>query len=93
MLAFAGQPSLHGYYACMVYWTNGALWRICRQKYGETSFCPYRVFLFSRISRFRFWGLILWHLWIGRAQHPGPALPFLQVALEVFCVGGRFMGI
>ena len=23
MLAFAGQPSLHGYNACMVYWTQG----------------------------------------------------------------------
>ena len=23
MLASAGQPSLHGYYACMVYWTKG----------------------------------------------------------------------
>ena len=22
MLAFAGQPSLHGYYACMVYWSK-----------------------------------------------------------------------
>ena len=26
----ASVPSLHGYYACMVYWTNGALWRNCR---------------------------------------------------------------
>ena len=30
MLASAGRPSLHGYDACMVYWTNGALRRICR---------------------------------------------------------------
>ena len=27
MLASAGQPSLHGYDACMVYWTKGALRR------------------------------------------------------------------
>ena len=45
-------------------------------------------FLFSRNSRVRFWGLILWHLWIGRAKHPGPASPPQHVALEVFNVGG-----
>ena len=32
MLALVGRPSLHGYYACMVYWTMGALRRDCRQK-------------------------------------------------------------
>ena len=25
VLAFAGQPSLHGYYACSVHWVTGAL--------------------------------------------------------------------
>ena len=55
MLALVGRPSLHGNYACMVYWTKGALRRICRQKYGETSFSPFKVFLFSRNSRERFW--------------------------------------
>ena len=30
VLASAGQPSLHGYDACMVYWTKGALRRNCR---------------------------------------------------------------
>ena len=34
MLASVGQPSLHGYYACMVYWNKGALRRNCRLKYG-----------------------------------------------------------
>ena len=34
MLALAGQPSLHGYDACMVYWTQGALRRNCR--FGST---------------------------------------------------------
>ena len=33
MLASAGQPSLHGYGACVVYWTEEALRRNCRQKY------------------------------------------------------------
>ena len=73
MLASAGQPSLHGYDACMVYWTEGAHRRNCMQKQRETSFSPLWVFLLSRNSRERFWGLILWHLWIGRAQHPGLA--------------------
>ena len=33
----------------MVCWNKGALRRNCRQKIGETSFSPSRVFLFSRI--------------------------------------------
>ena len=86
MPASAGQPSLHGCNACMVYWTKGAHRRICRQKYGETSFSPSRFILFSRNSRVRFWGLILWHFWAGRARHPGPGSdPFL---IEVLNVGG-----
>ena len=32
MLALVRQPSLHGYYACMVFWDKGALWRNCRLK-------------------------------------------------------------
>ena len=55
---------------------------------GEIAGSPLRVCLFSRNSRVRFWGLILWHLWIGRAKHPGPAPPPQHVALEVFNVGG-----
>ena len=35
----------------------------------------------------RFWGLILWYLWIVRAKHPGPAPP-CHLAIEVFNVGG-----
>ena len=45
MLALVGQPSLHGYYACMVYWNKAALWRNCRLKESKTSFSP--VFVFS----------------------------------------------
>ena len=86
--ASVGQPSLHGYYACMVYWTKGALRRICRQKQSETSFSPLRVFLFSRNSRERFWELIFWHLWIGRARHPGPPSQPRHLCLEVHNVGG-----
>ena len=60
MLASAGQPSLHGYDACMVYWAKGALRRNCRLKQRETSFSPSWVFLFSRNpARVGFWDLIL----------------------------------
>ena len=39
--------------------------------------------LISGNSMVRFWGLILWQLWIGRAKHPGPA-PSCHFAFEVF---------
>ena len=88
MLALAGQPSLDGNYACMVYWTKGAPQRNCRQTHGKTSFSPFRVFLPSRNSRERFWGLVTWHLWIGRARHPGPSFPSHHFGIEVLNVGG-----
>ena len=50
-----------------------------------TSVSHFRVFLFSRNSSFRWWGQVLWHLWIGRARHPGPSTR--QLAIEVFKVG------
>ena len=50
MLAFVGQPSLLGYYACMVFWDKGALRRNCRPKKCKTSFSPSWVFLYSRYS-------------------------------------------
>ena len=77
MPALLGRPSLHGHDACMVYSVKGASRRNSRQRDCETSFSPDRVFLLSRNSRVRFWGLILWHLWIRRAKHPlaRPSLP------------------
>ena len=86
MLALVGRPSLHGYYACMVYWTTGAFRRNCRQKQRETSFSPF-WFLFSRNSWDRFWGLILWYFLIGRARHPGPAPLPRHVAAAFLNVG------
>ena len=70
MLALVGRPSLHGDDACMVYWITGAFRRNCRQTKRETSFSPFRDFLFSRNSRERFWGLVFWHLvdWEGSAS-------------------------
>ena len=54
MLASVGQPGLHSYNACMVYWTEGASRRSCRQKQGETSFSPTRVFCLVGISGYGF---------------------------------------
>ena len=94
MLALAGLPSLLGYDACMVCWSIGALGRNCRQKQHKTSFSPFRVFLFSRNSRIRFWGLLIWHLWIGSGRHPGLTSLPRHVGVEVLKVGaGLPMGI
>ena len=88
MLALVGQPSLLGYDACMVYSVKGALWRDCRQTKYKTSFSPSWVFLFSRNLTKRFWGLLLWHLWIGRARHPGPPSHVRHFGVEFHNVGG-----
>ena len=45
-LALAGQPSVHGFHACMVYWVQGALRGKCRQRESETPFSPHWIFLF-----------------------------------------------
>ena len=88
MLALVRQPSLRGYDACMVYSVKGALRRNCRQTKHKTSFSPFWIFLFSRNLTERFWGLILWHLWIGRARHPGPPSHVQHVGVEFHNVGG-----
>ena len=49
LLALAGQPSLHGYDALMVYWVQRALRRHRRQKYGKTSFSPFLGFSVSSV--------------------------------------------
>ena len=67
---------------------TGHFRRICRQKYRKTSFSPIFVFLFGQNSRVRFWELILWYLWIGRARHPGPPSHSHHVGVEVLNVGG-----
>ena len=86
MLALVGQPSLRGHDACMVVGAHGASLRNCRQKQRKTSFSPLFVFLLSRISGFLWGGLVLWHLWIGRARHPGPGSVLFHI--EVLNVGG-----
>ena len=87
MLALPGQPSLHGYYACMVYWNRGHFGELAGGNHHKTSFPPSLVFLFSRNLTKRFWGLILWHLWIGRARHPGPPSQPRHLCLEFHNVG------
>ena len=47
---------------------------------------PVCVCLFSRNSLERFWGQVIWHLWIGMARNPAPSVK--HVAVEVFNVGG-----
>ena len=56
MPALVGRPSLHSHDACMVYQVQGGFWRNCRQKHGETSFSPKRIFLVTRNPQKRFLG-------------------------------------
>ena len=88
MLALVERPSLHGYDACMVFSVYGALRRNCRLKQCETAVSPYLVFLLSRNPTKRFWGLIFWYFWAGRARHPGPPSQPRLVSLEFHNVGG-----
>ena len=50
-------------------------------------FSPRSVFVFSRNPQKRFWGLVFWYLWIGRAKNPGPDSS-QHLSLEVLNVGG-----
>ena len=36
----------------------------------------------------RFWGLVLWYLWIGKARHPGPTSHSHHVGVDFLHVGG-----
>ena len=56
---------------------RGRSWRICRQKPCETSFSPFRVFLFSRNSRDRVLGfnLVASLDWEGSAPWASPPIP------------------
>ena len=83
-VASVGQPSLHGYYACMICWVKGTL-EILQAKFYVRPFFSSWSCLFSRNSSYRFWEQVLWHLWIGRARHPG--LSTCHLAIEVFNIG------
>ena len=66
----------------------GHFGEIAGKKNVRPLFSPLLVFLFSRNSRERFWGLILWYFWIGRARHPGPTSLPRHVGVEFLYVGG-----
>ena len=89
MLASAGQPSLHGF-LCMYGFIGirGHLGEIAGKNKIRPLFLPFLVFLFSRNPTRRFWGLILWHFWAGRARHPGPPSQPQHFSLEFHNVGG-----
>ena len=88
MLALVGQPSLHGYYACMVYWNKGHSGEIAGKNNIRPLFLLSGFFCLVGIPAKRFWGLVFWHFWIGRARHPGPPSEPQHVSLEFHNVGG-----
>ena len=67
-----------------------------RGHYGENAgkymvrplFLLLEFFCLGRNSRETFCGLEFWHLWIGRARHPGPSFTSLHLGIEVLNVGG-----
>ena len=63
-------PSLLGYDAFVVYRVKGHFGEFAGKNIVRPLFLLL-VFLFSQNSRVRFWCLILWLLWVGRARHPG----------------------
>ena len=83
-----GLPSRQNNDTYFVFWPKGALRVNGRLRNCKALFHPFLslCLLVSRISCFRFWGTILWYLWIGRARHPGP--PSNNLDVEVFNVGG-----
>ena len=43
---------------------------------------------FCLVEILGYWGLVIWHLWIGRSRHPGPNSVPPHVGVEVLNVGG-----
>ena len=70
----------------MVKGLRGLPGEIAGKSYVRLLLSPNLFFLISRYSLKRWWGQVFWHLWIGRARHPGPPCDWLTV--EVFNVGG-----
>ena len=84
MLAWWRLLSLSGRDACLVIKLTRAPGEKSGLKHGKTSLSPSSVFLVSSHSLKFYWGCLVWHLWLGRARHPGPG----SVGIEVFNVGG-----
>ena len=51
-------------------------------------FLLFEIFCLVGILGRGFGGLVFWHLWIGRARHPGPNSTPLHIGVEVLNVGG-----
>ena len=84
VLAWWRLLSLSGYDACLVIVPTRAPGERSGLEYGKTSLSPLFIFLVSSHSLKNFEGCLLWHLWLGRARHPGPG----SVGIEVLNVGG-----
>ena len=59
--------------------------RSTRGKHGrkkhETSHSP--MFFLGEVALSKaFWRCLVWHLWIGRARHPGPRTGFMWVEIS-----------
>ena len=90
-LALNRLPSLQGNYTYLALNLCRAPWWYYGQKHSKTFFTPFGFFLVSHNPLMRFWGKMLWHLWIGRARHPEPGLNNLGIELLV-CGGGLSVG-
>ena len=77
--------SFPDYDACLVIRPSRAPGGRVGQKKFKTPNSPLALFLVSLHSLWWFWGCLVWHLWIGRARHPGP-VP--GVGVEVFNISG-----
>ena len=86
MLAWWRLLSLSGYDACWVQNSRRAPGGKYGRKKHETSHSPLSVLLVSKHSLWRFWGCLVWHLWIERVRHLGPEIN--SIVVEVFNAGG-----
>ena len=74
--------SLSGYDAWLVIKSSRAPGGRDGQKEYKTPNSPLALFLVSLHSLWWFWGCLVWHLWIGRARHPGGWLTNCDFAME-----------
>ena len=74
--------SLSGYDAWLVIKSSRAPGGRDGQKEYKTPNSPLALFLVSLHSLWWFWGCLVWHLWIGRARHPGGWLTNGDFAME-----------
>ena len=93
MLAWWGLLSLSGYDAYEVIKPKGAPGGKYGQTERKTLTSPLFVFLVSKRSLLRFYGCLVWYLWIGEARHPGPGDGTIGVEVFLMLVAGSRMVI